>query len=261
MTEDLSSNLSGAFGRPLRHLAVTGSTNSDAMEWAAEGAPEGAVVVADHQTGGRGRWGRTWASSPGGSLLCSVILRPEFLPPDRMGLLSVMGGVAAVEAVAGLAGAEALLKWPNDVVVGDRKLAGILAEGRSRGPAIEVAVIGIGVNIAPPEDLPPEVLEQATSLRELGMEQQDIRALLLPAVLERIGSRYAELREDGGARLLRRAAAISSVIGHRVTLRFATGEVIDATATGLSDSGALEIDRSGRRSVVDVAEVTRVRRA
>ena len=258
MTDDLSTGISGAFEAPLRHLEVTGSTNADALSWAADGAPEGAVVVADHQTGGRGRWGRTWTSSPGDSLLFSIVLRPSFLPSDRMGLLSVMGGVAVAGAVRELAGVEALVKWPNDVVVDGKKLAGVLAEGRSTANGIEIAVVGIGLNLVLPGALELDVVASATSMAALGAEGCG-RAELLGAAIDQLGALYEEMRSDHGAAMLRRAERISSVLGRRVTLRSVDGHVIEAVAVGLTVSGALEIESEGRRSVVDVAEVTQVR--
>src|SRR3984885_10900926 len=136
----------GGFWTALDVVASTGSTNVDLLARAADSAlPEGQVLVAEEQTAGRGRLGRTWTSVPGASLTFSVLLRPVTVPAGRGGWLPLLAGVAVASAVRSVAGVEAVLKWPNDVLVGDRKLAGILAEQSPDGSAV---VIGIGLNVA-----------------------------------------------------------------------------------------------------------------
>ncbi|MDQ3940065.1 MAG: biotin--[acetyl-CoA-carboxylase] ligase, partial [Actinomycetota bacterium] len=125
--ERIDDALRGRFGRPLRYHESIDSTNRDALEWAAAGAPEGAVVTTDHQTAGRGRWGRSWSSTPGRLLQLSVILRPG-LPVTDAGVVTTAVGLACAESVDELTGVPAQIKWPNDVTVGGRKLAGILVE-------------------------------------------------------------------------------------------------------------------------------------
>jgi BirA family biotin operon repressor/biotin-[acetyl-CoA-carboxylase] ligase len=132
-------------GRPRLHLRSTGSTNERARVLAGAGAPHGTLVTTAHQTAGRGRQGRTWVAPPGRALLCSLVVRP----PDE--LLTLRGGLAVAE----LAGAGARVKWPNDVLVDGRKVAGVLAEGR---PQEGWAVLGIGVNVAVDVRALPEAL-------------------------------------------------------------------------------------------------------
>jgi BirA family transcriptional regulator, biotin operon repressor / biotin---[acetyl-CoA-carboxylase] ligase len=129
-----------------RFLPVTGSTNADLLAMAADGAPEWTVVVAGHQEAGRGRLGRTWAEPPGSSLLASVLLRPA-LPPARAPLLSLAAGLALAGAVAAVTGVPARCKWPNDVVVDGRKLAGVLVEAVAGPGGIRHAVVGAGLNL------------------------------------------------------------------------------------------------------------------
>jgi BirA family biotin operon repressor/biotin-[acetyl-CoA-carboxylase] ligase len=139
-------------GTPRLHLRLTDSTNERARQLATRGAPHGTLVTAHEQAAGRGRQGRTWSAPPGRALLCSLVLRdpPRLLP------------LAAGVAVAEVAGSEALIKWPNDVLIAGRKVAGILVEGR---PQEHWAVLGIGVNVAvAPEDFPPELRERAGTL-------------------------------------------------------------------------------------------------
>ena len=155
--------LSAGLGSPRVHLRSTESTNTRARELAAAGAPHGTLVSAREQSAGRGRQGRTWTAAPGRALLCSLIVRE----PPR--LLPMAAGLAVAEAI----GPQALLKWPNDVLVGGRKVAGILVEGR---PQEGWAVLGIGVNVAlRQEDFPPELRDSAGTL---GLDQQAIEPTL-----------------------------------------------------------------------------------
>jgi BirA family biotin operon repressor/biotin-[acetyl-CoA-carboxylase] ligase len=161
------------FGAPHRHFRVTDSTNSRARELAEAGAPGGTVVTAAEQTAGRGRQGRSWTAPPDGALLYSAIVRPL----DRgHGLLPLAAAVAACEAAEELEdGLECRIKWPNDVWVGERKLAGILIEAR---PQDGWAVVGVGLNLAIAEhEFPPELRDTATSLTGGPSAEEARRAL------------------------------------------------------------------------------------
>ncbi len=163
--------MSGArLGRPRLHLRVTDSTNARARELAAAGAPHGTLVTAGMQTAGRGRQGRVWSAPADRALLCSLVIRRPrpWLP------------LAAGVAVAEVAGGDARVKWPNDVLVGGRKVAGILVEGR---PQEDWAVLGIGVNVAlSPQDFPPELRERAGTLGLSPSEIEPTLARLLTAL-------------------------------------------------------------------------------
>lgn len=185
MTDSLSPQaveprLRGRFGRPYEYVASTASTQ---LLLPPE-APEGALVAADEQTAGRGRLGRRWLAPAGTSLLCSLQLRPA-IASERLPELTGVAANACAEAVAALTGLEPELKFPNDVLVGGRKLAGVLAEARE-----ERIVLGIGVNVnVTAEELPQEVDRPATSLLvETGCELD--RADLLAELLERLERRY-----------------------------------------------------------------------
>jgi BirA family biotin operon repressor/biotin-[acetyl-CoA-carboxylase] ligase len=163
----------GALGHPRLHLRATDSTNDRARALARSGAVHGTLVTATEQHAGRGRQGRTWSGPAGGALLCSLVLRdpPRLLP------------LAAAVAVASVAGEQATIKWPNDVLLDGRKLAGILVEGR---PQEGWAVLGIGVNVAiAPDDFPPELRDRATSLAGAKAEQVEPTLAQLLAALER----------------------------------------------------------------------------
>ena len=185
MTDSLSPQaveprLRGRFGRPYEYVASTASTQ---LLLPPE-APEGALVAADEQTAGRGRLGRRWLAPAGTSLLCSLQLRPA-IASERLPELTGVAANACAEAVAALTGLEPELKFPNDVLVGGRKLAGVLAEAREKR-----VVLGIGVNVnVTAEELPQEVDRPATSLLvETGCELD--RADLLAELLERLERRY-----------------------------------------------------------------------
>jgi len=163
-------DLGAPWPAPLFHFPSLGSTNDWLKERARrEGTallPEWTTVVAGRQSAGRGRHGRSWIA-PAGNLCLSVLLRPS-LAAERLGLLPLAVGVALAEAVASL-GVDVRLKWPNDLLAGERKLGGILVEAVSGGERVEAAVVGIGVNVAlDPGELPPELRPQVTSLRAEG---------------------------------------------------------------------------------------------
>ncbi len=151
---------SAALGGPLVHLDVTGSTNDRARELALGGAPHGTTVVAEQQTAGRGRQGRTWSAPPGRALTLSVVCR---LTDGAMDLLPLAAALAVCDACEGVAGVLCRVKWPNDVWIDERKVAGILIEAR---PQERWAVVGIGLNVdTGPEEMDPALREIATSLR------------------------------------------------------------------------------------------------
>ena len=178
--ETLLPRLRGRLGRPYEHLGTTPSTQL----LLGPDAPEGALVTAEEQTAGRGRLGRRWLAPAGTSLLCSLQLRPP-VSPERLPELTGVAARACADAIAALTGLEPELKFPNDVLLGSRKVAGVLAEARE-----ERVVLGMGINVNVPADgLPADVGRPATSLLvETGSELD--RAELLAEVLERLERRY-----------------------------------------------------------------------
>ena len=178
--EAMVPRLRGRFGQPYEHVGSTPSTQL----LLAPDAPEGALVVAEEQTAGRGRLGRNWFAPAGTSLLCSLQLRPD-TPTERLPELTGVAARACADAIAALTGLEPALKFPNDVLVGGRKVAGILAEARDGR-----VVLGVGINVnLPVDELPEDVDRPATSLLvETGRELD--RAELLAELLERLERRY-----------------------------------------------------------------------
>lgn len=163
-------------GQPLLHLAEASSTNDVAKERALAGAPEGLVVVADRQTRGRGRRGRSWTSAAGQGLYFSALLRPGWPAADAP-WLGVLAGLAAWQAVHALGAARAAVKWPNDVLVDGRKLGGVLVEPRIAAGRVEFAVLGIGINVAQADaDWPDDLRGVAVSLHALGV-RTDVAAV------------------------------------------------------------------------------------
>jgi BirA family biotin operon repressor/biotin-[acetyl-CoA-carboxylase] ligase len=229
----------------IRWLAETDSTNRDALDAARAGAADGLVVVADHQRAGRGRLGRTWSAPPGASLLMSLLLRPDLDVDDRH-LVVVAAAVAMVEAVAARTGVEAGLKWPNDLLVGDRKLAGILAE--AEGDAV---VVGIGVNVDWPE-VPPELEGIATACNLEG-GRPTTREELLATFLGRYERHLADL--DGARRAYRERLA---TLGRTVRVELASGTFV-GTAVDVDDHGHLLVDVDGRIEAVTAGDVVHLR--
>jgi BirA family biotin operon repressor/biotin-[acetyl-CoA-carboxylase] ligase len=221
----------GGLGRPRLHLRVTDSTNARARDLAAAGAPHGTLVTAGEQTAGRGRQGRSWSAPAGRALLCSLVVRrPRPLLP-----------LAAGVAVATVAGDDARVKWPNDVLLAGRKVAGILVEGR---PQEGWAVLGIGLNVAlSPEDLPSDLRDRAGTL---GLPQEEIEPTL------------ARLLDALGDWLERPDAEIVAGFGDRDVLR---GQIVDwgegrGRAVGIDADGQLMVATDdGRELALSAGEV------
>ena len=212
----------------VRWLPSTTSTMDVASKLAHEGAPHGVVIGADEQTAGRGRRGATWVSPPGAGLYFSFIARPS----AGVELITLAAGVAVREGIKAATGLAADLKWPNDVIVDRRKLAGILAEGVAIGSPQQAVVIGVGVNLQPAA-YPPEVAARATSLEgELGKTVD--RGMVWTGILIALWDRLATLEQRPGDILQAWRAASPNAIGTRVEWDGKHG-----TTAGIDDSGAL----------------------
>ena len=185
----------GPMGRRVHWVESTASTNDLAARLAESGAEEGTTVVADTQTAGRGRHGRVWFSPPGAGLYVSIIVRPGtgICSDEHPGaLLTLASGVAIAEAVCGVTGLPARIKWPNDVLIGDRKLAGILAESAVQAGVLQFIVVGFGVNLQRAA-YPASLASRVTSI-EAETSQPPDRALILAEILAAFGERYDDLR-------------------------------------------------------------------
>jgi BirA family biotin operon repressor/biotin-[acetyl-CoA-carboxylase] ligase len=218
-------------GDPLVAVFETGSTNDDAMDAARAGAPHGATFVADTQTRGRGRRGARWTSPPGENLLVSVLLRPE-LSPERTGTLTLAVGLAVREVAAARTRADLRVKWPNDVLAGEAKLAGILLESQLEAGRVTAVVVGIGINVAMRE-LPSELRGVATSLALLG-DPSPSREAVLVELLAAIERRLAIHQRDGLAPVLDELRSFDALADRRVRV-----DRVEGTAAGIAEDGAL----------------------
>ncbi len=264
-----------AFLARREQLAVVGSTNDVVRDWLAEGTPEVCMAVADEQTAGRGREGRSWVAPAGAALLLSLGFRPTWLEPDRVWRLAAVVSLAmaeAVEATAVLADETVRLKWPNDLVIetggvaggaigGVRKLAGVLGETAGLGGPDPRAIIGLGLNTDwPASAFPPELAASMTSLREASGRPIDHEALL-EAFLGRLEAGTEGLR--GGRFDAAAWAGRQVTTGRDVELVAADGAVTTVRAVGVDpSSGALFVEDAaapgGTRGVV-VGEIRHVR--
>lgn len=223
-------------------LGAVDSTQSVAFELAERGAADRTVVLADHQTAGRGRRGRAWSDEPGSSLLVSILLRPRLALP-RLPLLSYAAAIAVAEAVEALAGLRPTLKWPNDVLMDGRKIAGILLESRISAAAATV-VLGIGVNLTQ-RRFPPELEGRATSVAlETGRAVE--REPVLTALLGAFDVWRGRLESDGFAPVRQRWLALSETIGRRVSVDGRAGLALDVDL----DGALLLQDETGLRRVL-----------
>jgi BirA family biotin operon repressor/biotin-[acetyl-CoA-carboxylase] ligase len=220
----------------VRWLATTTSTMDVASKLAGEGARHGVVIVADEQTAGRGRRGTTWQSPPGAGLYLSFVARHA---GAALSLITLAAGVAVRDGIAASTGLNADVKWPNDLIVGARKLAGILAEGIAIGTPAQAVIIGIGINMQPAA-YPPEVSARATSIEgELGRAVD--RELLLSSVLASLWDRLALLERAPGDILQAWRAASPNANGTRVEWDGKHG-----VTAGIDDSGALLVKTADR---------------
>jgi BirA family biotin operon repressor/biotin-[acetyl-CoA-carboxylase] ligase len=251
---ELRRSLAGRrFGTRLHVVPETGSTNADLAAAARVGAPDGTVILTEHQTAGRGRAGRTWEGESGRSVLLSALLRPG-PPADRGSLVVFAAGLAACDAVRVAAPRAAVaLKWPNDVMVGDRKAGGILVEAEVASGVLAHVVIGMGINVHQrPEDLP----EGGISLDVAHGEAVD-RGRLVVALLVALEDRLAQLESDRGVLVddYRRTCA---TLGRLVLVERRSGRLA-GTALDVSSTGALLVATELGVEEVTVGDVVHVR--
>jgi BirA family biotin operon repressor/biotin-[acetyl-CoA-carboxylase] ligase len=239
-------------------LETTGSTNADLLARHGTGEDiDGAVLIAEHQSAGRGRNGRAWSTPPRSQIALSVGIAARGVPPAAWGWIPLMTGVAVVDAVRATAGVDAKLKWPNDVLVGEGKLAGILAEVAAPDSVI---VVGLGLNVTLTADEAPDT--RATSLLMLGSTMLD-RSALLGAVLAELGARIDHWRSAGGpdAVLVEDYRRLSSTLGTRVRATLPGDREIIGVATDLDESGQLFIDTGTQTVAVSAGDITHLRPA
>jgi BirA family biotin operon repressor/biotin-[acetyl-CoA-carboxylase] ligase len=238
-----------------RHLeAYTGiaSTNLRAVELARSGAPDGAVVIADSQSAGRGRLGRRWFAPPGTSLLLSLVLRPE-LEPAQASRTTMLCSLAAIEAIRQVSGVRAEIKWPNDLVVGGRKLGGVLTELGLSGASLDYVVVGMGLNVNLDVESLPEVMTPPTSLlAETGRAYS--RLALVTALLEAVEARYLRLRAGWSphAEWRQHLTTLGQSVQIGTPEEVIIGQAVDADA----DGALLVLTPEGTQRCILVGDVT-----
>ena len=236
-------------GRRLLYFPELTSTMDEAARLAEDGAEEGAVVVAEVQSAGRGRQGRSWVSRPG-NLLFSVLFRPSV---EQLPFISIIGGVAAARAVRKTTGLDARIKWPNDLMLGGRKAAGILAESAIAGNSVWYAVLGIGINVALDTESAEEIAALATSINAAA-GQEVARETLLRQLLLDLDAIYLQLRQ--GRSPVPEWRGLLETIGQRVDA-VSGGETFAGVAEGVDDTGNLLLRRdNGELLTLTAGDVT-----
>ncbi len=251
--EEIGNSLAGRskiIGKELLFFETVHSTNAVAVDLVEKGHQEGTVIIANGQTGGKGRLGRVWFSPPGKNLYMSVILKPQ-ISPRRAALLTLMSAVACASAVRRLSSLPISIKWPNDIVVGDRKLGGILTETKADMDRIHYAVLGIGINVnLETGDLPDSLRAHATSIKhETGMSHS--RTEFATEILWELDTWYGILLKMGGAPLIEEWLRLTSTVGQAVRV-VAGDRTHEGLAEGIDDEGLL-IVRLSDNSLLKVA--------
>jgi BirA family biotin operon repressor/biotin-[acetyl-CoA-carboxylase] ligase len=257
-------------GRTLRLFDEVDSTNLVATEMAQRGADHGTVVVAERQTAGKGRLGRSWFSPAGEGLYCSILLRSEYSRslPDRLTWIPLISAMATARAIDQTTGLAVRLKWPNDVLLGERKVGGLLCEsgGRASGPSHAVGhpgyvIVGIGLNVNI-EIFPEDLRDVATSLAIAAGCPVD-RTRLLTALLNELEMTIESLSTASDLDLVRSYTAVCATLGRRVKLELAGNESLTGWAQAIGPDGSLRVIRDGPQAdsmvAVRAGEVVHVR--
>ena len=241
-------------GSNFYYFSEIDSTNTFARQRAESGAPEGEIVIAETQTQGRGRLGRRWQSPPFTNLYFSLILRPK-LPPVHAPQITLMAAVAMVESIVGFIPQAATIKWPNDILVGGKKLAGILTEAACDSERLDYVILGIGVNVNYRFDAMPDVIRhRATSVAELTGESVN-RESFLKRLIHHLDRCYGELEASGFTRLAPRWEAHFGLRGKLVRVEL-LDQIVTGRAIGIDRDGALLIeDQRGVRQRVLAGDV------
>lgn len=238
---------------PTHWHEVTESTNALAAELADDGAPEWTLVGAGHQTAGRGRLDRTWIDRPGGSLMTSLVLRPS-MAPDDLGLLTLLAGAAWAEAAAEVGRLDVRCKWPNDLMIGNAKLGGVLAESSVTGDRVAWVVLGSGLNLSAPERIPgaPE-----SAVAALGSAID--RVALLGGFLSRFRMGYRAPAAAFADEIVARWSAVSSTLGRAVRASGVDGRAREGVAIGVDASGRLLVETADGPAAVASDDIEHLR--
>ena len=241
-------------GKTIHHFHTLDSTNSKAYQLALNGAEEGEVVIAECQEKGRGRLGRQWFSPPFLNLYLSVILRPK-IPPYEASLITLMAAVATAEAIQKVSGLLPLIKWPNDILLRDRKVAGLLNEIHSEMDRIHFVILGMGVNLNMEEKMfSKEIRTVATSLK-IEMGQPISRKAFLQSLLFELERWYTVFLKEGSAFILKSWRGWAHIEGRRIRVT-SSGEGIVGTAVDVDSDGALILETAdGKRKRIVAGDI------
>ena len=247
--ESLKQNLAGKFiGHQLHYYEEIGSTNDEAFRLGMKGVPEGTVLIAESQSAGKGRMQRVWHSPAGANIYTSIILRPDF-EVARAPQISIATGVAVAETLDLYCPGKVQLKWPNDALIGGKKVCGILAQMKLAGAAIDFVVVGIGINVnINRKQFPQDIQEIATSVAiEAGHEIS--RLELIIRLYENLAKWYKQLLQNGFRPIMEKWLSCSSMIGQPVSVLFQE-EAVSGTAIGLDDDGSLILLAAGNKEII-----------
>lgn len=240
------------FGRKLYVYDSVDSTNACAKTFATKGAEEGTVVIADHQTEGRGRFGRAWLAESGCNLLFSVIIRPTF-SKDKYGLLSFFASAGVALAIEPVTGKQCECKWPNDILLNDRKFCGILMETTFQNNKLDYIIIGIGLNVNQRNFL-GNLAGKATSLsRECGRELD--RRTVFCKIMSSLELLYNDVSRGDFNKVLKEWKERATIFGKRITVT-QSASVIDGIANDLAADGGLVVETKSGQRVFHAGEVT-----
>ena len=243
----------GVLGKKIIRLTEVDSTNTYASKLAVDGEPEGTVVIAEHQTAGRGRLGRKWVSPPGLNIYASIILRPK-VPPRDAPLVTFVAAVALARTVRGLYNLDAGIKWPNDLLINGRKSAGILTEMSAEPELVRHIILGVGIDVnMPREDFPKEIKDISTSVMlELGRKVN--RAELMRRFLEELEKSYLMMVDGRRADILDEWRSLSVTLGRNVRVTSHAGEKT-GFARDINTEGGLILEVDGKEETVTSGDV------
>jgi len=250
----------GSGWREVRVLPHVASTNTELARLARQGAAPGLVLVAEHQTGGRGRLDRAWTSPPGAGLTFSVLVEPTGVAPEYWPWVPLLAGVAVAEGVRRVAEVDASVKWPNDVLVGDRKLAGLLSE-RVETPHASLAVVGVGLNVTLRADELPTAEATSLALEHAATTDRTVVLREVLRVLDRLFRAWLGQGGDPRAGLLESYLRRCSTLGRRVRVGLPAGGALLGQAVRVDDHGRLVVRTDAGEQVVGAGDVVHVRAA
>jgi len=244
-------------GKEIEFYESVGSTNNIAYELAEKDRPEGTAVIANEQTKGKGRLGRTWVSPEEKGIYLSCILRPAIML-NEVPKITLVAAVGVVKAIRKFAGIEALIKWPNDILVSDRKVGGILTELKAEMDRVNFAVLGIGINVnTPKKNLPKE----GTSLKEESKSSTDFsRVELVKILLQSLEDEYVKFKENGFSVIRKELKSFSCTLGREVSVSSAANGSFKGKAVDIDENGTLIVElANGSRKTFVSGDVTLLR--